>query len=230
MYHYTYKIYYSTGKMYIGARSSKKKPEDDVDYVGSSKITPNDLITEKRILKVFSTRKEAIEHEVFLHRFNDVKNSDKYYNQVNQTTSKFDCTGVPKTDEHKRKIANTRLGKKRTPEECRAISIGKKRQKRTYKMSEETKRKIAKANKGKINHMRNKKYLSDGLIKHYSKRCKYNKKYVWFNRISKQIEKGTCQEMGIKHGCGVKPTRCFRDIVNGNVKSYKGWVIETELD
>ena len=39
MNHYTYLITYTTGKKYIGVRSCKCLPEEDTNYIGSSKYT-----------------------------------------------------------------------------------------------------------------------------------------------------------------------------------------------
>jgi signal recognition particle GTPase len=46
-----------------------------------------------KVIKEFSTRKEANEFEIFLHNKFDVKNHPKFINKANQTSSKFDTTG-----------------------------------------------------------------------------------------------------------------------------------------
>lgn len=94
MNHYVYQITYNTDKKYIGCRSCKCLPEDDTKYVGSSKHTPNTEIKIKEILKVFSTREEAIAYEIYLHNLYNVHLSNDYYNQAKQTSVSFNTQGL----------------------------------------------------------------------------------------------------------------------------------------
>lgn len=97
MNHYTYIIQSNTTSMrYIGVRSCKCDPVKDTSYWGSSKHLPKDVtITHtKLIIKQFSTRREAVEHEVYLHRVNNVALSGEFYNKANQKTSGFDTSGT----------------------------------------------------------------------------------------------------------------------------------------
>lgn len=110
MYHYTYEITYKTGMKYIGVRSSKIKPELD-KYMGSSKHTPKKGV--KVILNTFTTRKEAVAHEIYLHNYNDVSNNLNYYNKAKQTSIGFDTTGTKHmtSQETKDKISKSHKGK-----------------------------------------------------------------------------------------------------------------------
>ena len=75
MYHYTYIIQHRTSNMrYIGKRSSKLPPMEDIHYWGSSKHLPENIQEDhvKIILKVHNIAKEAIEHEILLHELNNV--------------------------------------------------------------------------------------------------------------------------------------------------------------
>lgn len=105
-YHYTYLIQHKTeDKRYIGVRSSICLPTEDTKYWGSSKHIPNNVQENhvKIILKLHNTRKEAVEHEIYLHRINKVASNPKYYNRALQTSTGFDTSGVsiPKSEEHK---------------------------------------------------------------------------------------------------------------------------------
>jgi hypothetical protein len=114
MNHYTYIINYPSGMKYIGVRSCKALPEEDTQYLGSSKIIPPEEKSGaiKTILKSFDTRLEAVKHECELHELHDVKNNSNYYNQVNQTSTKFDQKGCTKeTHTHIQKMAEKLTGR-----------------------------------------------------------------------------------------------------------------------
>lgn len=131
MYHYTYLIQHRTeDKRYIGVRSSKCLPQEDLTYWGSSKYLPKDVKEThvKIVLKEFATRSEAVEHEILLHKLNNVAVSENYYNKACQKTSGFDTSGTKLTftDEHKRKISEGLKGYVRTKEHKRNNSIAQK--------------------------------------------------------------------------------------------------------
>ena len=110
MYHYTYLIQSNTTVMrYIGVRSSDCLPQEDTKYWGSSKHLPKDihLTHSKIILRVFGSRGEAVEHEVLLHRLNDVAINSIFYNKAKQTSTKFDTTGTSRvfTETHKANLS-----------------------------------------------------------------------------------------------------------------------------
>jgi hypothetical protein len=138
MYHYTYLIKSKTSKMkYIGVRSSKEDPKDD-DYWGSSRHIPKNVKTthKKRILRVFSSRKAAVEHEIELHSKYDVARNPMFYNRSKQTTASYDTSGVPNphSKETRRKLSKALKGKKRTPEMIQALRkrmLGTKQSKQT---------------------------------------------------------------------------------------------------
>jgi hypothetical protein len=103
-YHYVYHSYEEWGREYIGVRSCKCSPEEDIKYFGSfTDKTFNP--TEKTILFVCKTRKEAAEIEIELHDFFDVAVNPKFANRAKAKSIKFDMTGVPNTAEQKRKIS-----------------------------------------------------------------------------------------------------------------------------
>lgn len=85
--HYVYYSYEPWGRGYIGKRSSKVPPEQD-DYFGSftdKSFKP----TEKIIIAIFDTEKEALEAEAALHQFYDIDANPHFANRAKQTTSRF---------------------------------------------------------------------------------------------------------------------------------------------
>lgn len=113
MYHYTYLITFENNMKYIGVRSCKCSIEKD-SYLGSSKIIPSKLYEtcKKEILQEFSTRAEAVENEAYLHKLYDVAKSKDYYNQVCQTSTKFDQQGCYKeTHAHIKAISDKLSGR-----------------------------------------------------------------------------------------------------------------------
>jgi hypothetical protein len=105
-YHYTYYSYEEWGRGYIGKRSCKCKPEEDVKYFGSYRdktFKP----TQKIILATYDTAEEAISDEIKIQRFFEVVENSHFINQVYQTS-----TGFRSNSETARK-ANAKL----TPEQ-----------------------------------------------------------------------------------------------------------------
>lgn len=131
MNHYTYIIQHKTeDKRYIGVRSSECDPVEDTSYLGSSKHLPSDVKDTHRkiILRTFQTRKEAIEHEILLHKVNNVSTNPSYYNKACQTSTGFDTTGTKLsfTEEHKKKISDSLKGTTHSDIHKRNSSISQK--------------------------------------------------------------------------------------------------------
>jgi len=178
MNHYVYYSYEDWGRGYIGVRQCEGDIYED-EYVGSyydKTFNP----TNKVILMKCNTREEALELEVILHKFYDVKNNPHFVNQANQTSSKFDYdnTGIPMSEETRKRISQAKKGhlkgKKQSPEhvakriEARkngggwSKETGKKvsqslkgnvpwnKGKKTGPMSEEQKQKISETIKNKV--------------------------------------------------------------------------------
>jgi hypothetical protein len=132
---------------YIGVRSCNCDPKED-NYWGSSRHIPKDVKTthKKRILKVHTSRLDAVNHEIFLHDKYDVAVSKEFYNRSKQTSTKFDTTGIPHpcTEEARRKLSISNKGRKRTPEMVEAMRqrmLGTKQSSETCKKRSETARK-----------------------------------------------------------------------------------------
>ena len=104
-YHYVYRITNIIEcKHYYGSRTSRKTPYNDLGlkYFGSLKTNKWIIDDQKqnphsykyKILKTFSSRKQATQLEIKLHKKFNVKNHNKFYNMCNQTSNKFDTTGL----------------------------------------------------------------------------------------------------------------------------------------
>lgn len=103
-YHYTYRITNIKERMYYyGVHSCNCLPKEDIGvkywstskrdgFVEHQKKNPEQY--KYKIIKIFSTRVEAVEHEMFLHKKFDVKIHEKFYNNANQTSTGFDTTGM----------------------------------------------------------------------------------------------------------------------------------------
>jgi len=85
--HYVYYSYEDFGRGYIGCRTCECLPEED-DYLGSyTDETFNP--TNKIILETFSTREEALQAEVDLHKFYQVDKNPHFANKAKQKTTGF---------------------------------------------------------------------------------------------------------------------------------------------
>jgi hypothetical protein len=138
--HYVYRITNTKEqKHYYGVRSSKVEPKLDLGIKYFSSSRDKDFIKEQKvnkdifkykIVKIFKSRKEAIEHEIILHKKFDVKSHKHFYNESNQTSTGFDTSGkipwnkgleskykgVPRSEETKQRISNAVKGVKQTDE------------------------------------------------------------------------------------------------------------------
>ena len=139
-YHYTYRITNIKDRMYYyGVHSCDCLPKEDIgvkyfssskkEFIKDQKENPQDY--KYKVLKIFSTRKEAVEHEIFLHKKFNVKLHEQFYNRSNQTSTGFDVAGTTysHTEEAKEKIRKYR---------------------KTYTHSEETKQKMSLSLSGRV--------------------------------------------------------------------------------
>ena len=146
--HYVYYAYEEWGRGYIGCRTCNCLPEEDTKYFGSfydKSFNP----TEKTILFVCETRKEVLEIEIKLHDFFDVAVNPQFANMAKATSTKFDVTGVPWTEERRKAKSgekNPMFGAPHTEETKKKLSVAMSG--RT--LTEEHKKKISVANSGKI--------------------------------------------------------------------------------
>ena len=113
-YHYVYKSFEEGGREYIGVRSCNCLPEEDTKYFGSFK-DKTFFPTEKTILFVCETRKEAAEIEIELHDFFDVAVNSQFANKAKATSTGFDRTGViagPQTEAQNKAKSERMSGEK----------------------------------------------------------------------------------------------------------------------
>jgi hypothetical protein len=101
---YVYYSYEEYGRGYIGSRVSKVSPEQDLKYFGSFS-DKNFKPTQKIILEVFKTKQEALDAEIKLHKFYDVKNNSHFVNRSNLTTTYFS----PPQEKQKFRITNNKF-------------------------------------------------------------------------------------------------------------------------
>lgn len=143
MNHYLYLLEFSDGKKYVGARSTKLKPQLDTCYLGSGKALPTDRSNcNKIILATYSSREELIRAEIQFIINNNCVKSDTYYNLRTSTFDKhgMGCTNTDflkgKTKENTEYIRKANIvrrsytGNNRTPaqkahdESMRGVSTG----------------------------------------------------------------------------------------------------------
>ena len=215
-YHYTYYSYEEYGRGYIGSRTCKCLPEEDVKYFGSYK----DKIfkpTQKIILKSdYATREEAYIDEVILHHFYDVGKNLHFANRAKQTSNKFTTYGMVgkkhplygkgHSEETKKKMkgrispAKGKILSNETKEKLRIAHLGK-------KLSEETKRKISKVQKGRTLSEEHKRKLSEankGKPFLGKRMCMKGKK--WWNNGQINKRNAECPGDGWVHGKITKNT------------------------
>lgn len=139
-FHYTYLLSDIDGKMYIGARSCSMPPQQD-NYWSSSKYVlkamKDGVLFTKQILSVWPSRHESVLHEILLHEIFDVAKNVSFYNRSKQTSTFFDTSGLPVSEDSKKKrriAMEQRYGtlkkdyriKKDTKNKCKGWPRGKK--------------------------------------------------------------------------------------------------------
>ena len=119
---YTYELYDPILKMkYIGSRTKSGiiSVEDDFEYKGSvaskkwKDLWPEiSKRSEKRILGIFMSAKEALNHEIDLHKFYGVEKNENFFNEARQTSTKFSYSGLNQklSEEHKLNISIAKKG------------------------------------------------------------------------------------------------------------------------
>jgi len=170
MNHYVYHSYEEWGREYIGVRSCDCLPEEDIKYFGSFRdktFKP----TGKAILFVCETRQEAAEIEIELHDFFDVAVNPQFANMAKAVSTKFDVTGVPKTEDQK-KAQSERMSGENNPqygvphtEEWKKSMSGENNPQFGVPRTTEQKKKMSVANSGE----KHPQYGRTGALSHRSK-------------------------------------------------------------
>jgi isopentenyl diphosphate isomerase/L-lactate dehydrogenase-like FMN-dependent dehydrogenase len=113
------------GKYYIGVRTSACEPSLDNEYFGSSVYLNEDIMKKNKenfikiILKIFSNRNDAMEHEINLHRYFDVENNILFYNRHNAKSDGFSWYNKKHSPESIEKIKKRRQKQQITPEQIK---------------------------------------------------------------------------------------------------------------
>ncbi len=170
MYNYVYRITNKIeNKHYYGCRTSKIEPKLDlgIKYFSSSsdkefKLDQNEnpLNYKYKIIKIFNIRTEAIKLEIKLHKKFNVGINESFYNRARQTSIgfDFDCTNKPHSEEAKKKMSESKTGKKGKPHlEETKLKMSKSKQ----NMSDETKAKMSKSKIGKLHYAETKKKIGE---------------------------------------------------------------------
>ena len=160
-YHYTYIIINTINQMkYIGVRSCNCLPENDFDYMGSSKILNEAMEVEpeaftKTIIETFSTREIANTNEQWLHETYDVARNSEFFNLC-IAPKKFNMCGRTHSDSTKKKMSESAKGRPRSAETRKKLSDSHKG--KTF--SEETLKKMSDAQRGRKHSEETKKKMS----------------------------------------------------------------------
>ncbi len=163
-YHYVYRITNKKeNKHYYGIRSSKVEPKLDLGFKYFSSSKDKAFISDQRenkddykykVIKIFSSREEAIKLEIKLHNKFNVGISESFYNRAKQTSNKWDTTGINHTIEAKNKISKSKKGIKMSEEFSKKISVAR----TGIKISDEGRKKLSIAFAGEKNGMYGKKH------------------------------------------------------------------------
>jgi hypothetical protein len=159
-YHYIYYSYEEWGRGYIGSRTCKCLPEEDVKYSGSFK-DKNFKPTAKIILKDdYCTRDEAYRDEIILHKFFSVAENSHFANRAYQTSASFSRKGLPCSEEQKIKLSknlkgvnsgkNNPMYGKRGKDSPTYGKVGKDSSNYGKKRTRETREKISSALSGRV--------------------------------------------------------------------------------
>lgn len=166
---YTYMLICDqTDQKYIGSRVANKKPAiQDVAYMSSSRIIKQMILDgftfKKQILAEWSSKEEAIEHEILLHACFDVGKNKDFLNKSKQTSTGFTGCGLKGIPNGRRGISNPLLSQvlkgKPNPKTGQAL--------RGRTLPESTRIAMSLAKKGKPPNNKGKK-LSESICKKMS--------------------------------------------------------------
>ena len=132
---YVYYSYEEFGRGYIGSRGCKCLPEEDLRYYGSFR-DKNFNPTQKIIIGVYESRKDAYEVEILLHEFYDVARNPHFANRSKQTSLVFTTEGIKLSEEQCKKISERVKGKIISEEQRLKISLANKGRKRSKEFCE----------------------------------------------------------------------------------------------
>jgi len=140
MYHYTYYSYEPWGRGYIGCRSCKCLPEEDIKYFGSYSDKSFNPSLKIIIKDDYCSREDAIIDEIILHNFYNISHNKNFANKSKQTSSKFDTAGIVAWNKG---IAHSKETKEKISQKVKGKEPWNKGKKGMQKFSDESKKKIS---------------------------------------------------------------------------------------
>jgi len=182
MYNYTYYSYEEYGRGYIGSRGCKCSIAEDFEYFGTfsdKTFKP----TQKIILGVFQTRKEAYEAEMLLHKFFEVDVNPHFANKCKLTSSGFTCPKRFSDEEIRERLKTQKLNaskrwRKNNPEK-------NKERKQEYAKRNTDSIKIYQQEWREVNKQRRKEYAKK-YYEQNKEKFKQKSKEQWENRKDKK--------------------------------------------
>ncbi len=219
-YHYTYRITNKIkNKHYYGVRSSNIKPKEDIGIKYFSSSTDQMFMNDQKenthnykykVVKVFSTRKEAEIFETYLHEKFNVQINESFYNKAKNTLMGFSVEGRKQSPEHKAKITLTKVGKVnfkniitgetgRIDKELFDLDDNLITLNKGISKSEETRAKISKAKTGINLSEEHKRNIGIGSSKNYENKEFYNKFCKVMDVVNKNPNKIEKAKETIKH-------------------------------
>lgn len=209
MHHYTYILLDPESEMkYIGMRSCECLPYED-PYMGSSyAMTIEDKRRcDKLVLEEFTTRDEALTHEIALHEQFQVHINPEFWNLSKQTSTKFisNRKGCKLTEEHKRKCSESLTGRK-MPE-----------------FTKEHRQKIATARTGTKASMATKAKFSETRKGELNSNFKHTSIYTWQHRDGTIVSNRIVDMIGL--GLMPKSPAKAYEVVKGTRNMAYGWVL-----
>ena len=198
-YHYVYYTYEEWGRGYIGSRTCKCLPEEDVTYFGSFK-DKSFKPTQKIILNIdYATREEAYIDEIVLQQYYKVVENRHFANRAYQTTTKFFYIpsgspwnkGLQMSEEHRKKLSE--IGKLKKLSESHKMKIansikGKRR-------SEETKKKMSESAKNRVYSDESSKLRNRNISEKNKGKIPWNKGVPMSEEMKKKISETTKEAM-----------------------------------
>lgn len=177
--HYVYRITNKRlKKHYYGVRSCSRLPIEDLGVYYFSSSTDEEFMKDQKehpedykykIIKEFGNRKDAEYLEKYLHEKFNVAANEHFYNRCKSTLMGFSVEGTHWTEEHHKKMKKVFENQKRSyeerfgPEKANKIKENQRKPK-----TEETKRKISIALKGRKLSEEARKAISEGNFRRYA--------------------------------------------------------------
>ena len=177
--HYVYRITNKRlKKHYYGVRSCSCKPVEDLGIYYFSSSTDEEFMKDQtehpedykyKIIKEFDNRKDAENLEIYLHEKFNVAANEHFYNRCKSISTGFSTAGTHWTEEHHKNMEKIFESYRRPFEERFGPEKANKiKEKQRKPKTEETKRKISIALKGRKMSEEARKAISEGNFRRYA--------------------------------------------------------------